>query len=166
MSWWAPSCAASTASYSRCSCGWQPELLATPAVMSMLPSQRCREVPPLTAAQAAADTLRLPWRHPLRRLVMALMCSAGFPRAIALTSNDDNCAQADPPDASKLPQDDIVGVTVLLLTCSYKDRVRMCSLLLVAHAWGHVKSWRLLKLLLPVLRASSGVHPRGLLCEQ
>ena len=32
-------------------------------------------------------------------------------------------AQADPPDASKLPQDDIVGVTVLLLTCSYKDRV-------------------------------------------
>ncbi|KAK9826207.1 hypothetical protein WJX81_008381 [Elliptochloris bilobata] len=30
--------------------------------------------------------------------------------------------QADPPDASLLPQDDIVGVTVLLLTCSYQGR--------------------------------------------
>ena len=33
--------------------------------------------------------------------------------------------QADPPDASKLPQEDIVGVTVLLLTCSYKEKVRL-----------------------------------------
>jgi hypothetical protein len=32
-------------------------------------------------------------------------------------------AQADPPDASLLPQDDIVGVTVLLLTCSYQNQV-------------------------------------------
>ncbi|EIE18841.1 anti-silence-domain-containing protein [Coccomyxa subellipsoidea C-169] len=30
--------------------------------------------------------------------------------------------QADPPDHSKLPQDDIVGVTVLLLTCSYQSK--------------------------------------------
>ncbi|KDD75923.1 ASF1-like histone chaperone [Helicosporidium sp. ATCC 50920] len=28
--------------------------------------------------------------------------------------------QADPPDFSKIPSDDIVGVTVILLTCSYK----------------------------------------------
>eukprot|EP00887_Chlorella_sp_A99_P003412 scaffold7.g3412.t1 len=30
--------------------------------------------------------------------------------------------QADPPDFSKLPTDDIVGVTVILLTCSYKNQ--------------------------------------------
>lgn len=38
--------------------------------------------------------------------------------------------QADPPDSSRLPQDDIVGVTVLLLTCSYQNKVRSaaCSL--------------------------------------
>ena len=29
--------------------------------------------------------------------------------------------QADPPDVSKIPQSDILGVTVLLLTCSYND---------------------------------------------
>lgn len=28
--------------------------------------------------------------------------------------------QADPPDFSKIPPDDVVGVTILLLTCSYK----------------------------------------------
>lgn len=30
--------------------------------------------------------------------------------------------QADPPDVSKIPVSDIVGVTVLLLTCSYRDK--------------------------------------------
>lgn len=30
--------------------------------------------------------------------------------------------QTDPPDYAKVPADDIVGVTVLLLTCSYKGR--------------------------------------------
>ncbi|CAL8463820.1 g3354 [Coccomyxa elongata] len=30
--------------------------------------------------------------------------------------------QADPPDSTRLPQDDIVGVTVLLLTCSYQNK--------------------------------------------
>eukprot|EP00884_Botryococcus_braunii_P003702 jgi/Botrbrau1/13332/Bobra.0334s0008.1 len=30
--------------------------------------------------------------------------------------------QADPPDSKRLPQEDIVGVTVLLLTCSYRDK--------------------------------------------
>ena len=35
--------------------------------------------------------------------------------------------QADPPDSSRLPQDDIVGVTVLLLTCSYQNKVRSTS---------------------------------------
>ena len=29
--------------------------------------------------------------------------------------------QADPPDVTKIPQSDILGVTVLLLTCSYND---------------------------------------------
>ncbi|KAH7288070.1 hypothetical protein KP509_31G010700 [Ceratopteris richardii] len=28
--------------------------------------------------------------------------------------------QADPPEAAKIPEEDILGVTVLLLTCSYK----------------------------------------------
>lgn len=28
--------------------------------------------------------------------------------------------QADPPDPSKIPQQDVVGVTVVLLTCSYR----------------------------------------------
>ena len=31
--------------------------------------------------------------------------------------------QADGPDGTKLPQQDIVGVTVLLLTCLYQDVV-------------------------------------------
>lgn len=30
--------------------------------------------------------------------------------------------EADSPDVSKLPRDDIVGVTVILLTCSYENR--------------------------------------------
>ena len=30
--------------------------------------------------------------------------------------------QADPPDHSRIPIDDVIGVTVVLLTCSYKDR--------------------------------------------
>lgn len=33
------------------------------------------------------------------------------------------CAQADPPDVSLIPASDVVGVTVLLLTCSYRDKV-------------------------------------------
>lgn len=31
--------------------------------------------------------------------------------------------QADPPEFSKIPPDDVVGVTVILLTCSYKNQV-------------------------------------------
>ena len=30
--------------------------------------------------------------------------------------------QADPPDFTKIPGDDIVGVTIILLTCSYRDQ--------------------------------------------
>ena len=30
--------------------------------------------------------------------------------------------QADGPDVSKIPQDDLVGVTVLLLKCSYMEQ--------------------------------------------
>lgn len=48
------------------------------------------------------------------------------------------CAlQADPPDASLLPQDDIVGVTVLLLTCSYQGQVcwLFVSPCLLSPAW-------------------------------
>lgn len=32
--------------------------------------------------------------------------------------------QADPPEFSRIPPDDIVGVTVILLTCSYREKVR------------------------------------------
>lgn len=32
--------------------------------------------------------------------------------------------QADPPNFQLIPPDDIVGVTVILLTCSYKSQVR------------------------------------------
>lgn len=31
-------------------------------------------------------------------------------------------SQAKPPDPSQIPDEDLVGVTVILLTCSYKDR--------------------------------------------
>lgn len=34
-----------------------------------------------------------------------------------------HCMQADPPDHAKLPPDDLVGVTVMLLTCSYRTKV-------------------------------------------
>jgi len=30
--------------------------------------------------------------------------------------------QADPPDFSKIPPDDVVGVTIILLTCSYRNQ--------------------------------------------
>lgn len=30
--------------------------------------------------------------------------------------------QADPPSIDKLPQDDVLGVTVVLVTCSYRER--------------------------------------------
>lgn len=33
--------------------------------------------------------------------------------------------QANPPDVSQLPTEDVVGVTVVLLTCSYRDQVWM-----------------------------------------
>ena len=32
-------------------------------------------------------------------------------------------AQADPPDPLRLPPDDILGVTVLFLSCSYQGKV-------------------------------------------
>lgn len=32
-------------------------------------------------------------------------------------------AQADPPEFGQIPPDDIVGVTVILLTCSYREKV-------------------------------------------
>lgn len=30
--------------------------------------------------------------------------------------------QSDPPDFSKIPPDDVVGVTIILLTCSYRNQ--------------------------------------------
>ena len=33
------------------------------------------------------------------------------------------CVQADPPNFTQIPPDDVVGVTVILLTCSYKIQV-------------------------------------------
>ena len=38
--------------------------------------------------------------------------------------------QADPPNPAQLPQDDIVGVTVMLLTCSYNQQVSMFRVLM------------------------------------
>ena len=35
--------------------------------------------------------------------------------------------KADPPNPAQLPQDDIVGVTVMLLTCSYNQQVISCG---------------------------------------
>ena len=32
------------------------------------------------------------------------------------------CFKADPPDCNKIPREDAVGVTVVLLTCSYKNQ--------------------------------------------
>jgi histone chaperone ASF1 len=32
------------------------------------------------------------------------------------------CWQADPPNVEKIPQDSIIGVTVVLLSCAYKSR--------------------------------------------
>lgn len=40
------------------------------------------------------------------------------------------CDQANSPDPCKLPQDDILGVTVLFLSCSYRDKVRCFHLLI------------------------------------
>ncbi len=34
------------------------------------------------------------------------------------------CAQSNPPDPAKLRMDDIMGITVILLTCSYNGKVR------------------------------------------
>ena len=31
-----------------------------------------------------------------------------------------NCLQADPPNQDRIPREDVVGVTVILLTCSYR----------------------------------------------
>ena len=48
---------------------------------------------------------------------------AGF---IPSSSTDVNLCtvqfQADPPDVRKIPVDDIMGVTVVLLTCSYRSK--------------------------------------------
>ena len=36
--------------------------------------------------------------------------------------------EAKPPNTDKLPSEDVVGVTVVLLTCSYREQVRLeCS---------------------------------------
>ena len=92
------------------------------------------------------------------------------------------CVQADPPDFSRIPPDDVVGVTIILLTCSFKDQARRparrlrracapqprsagqsaaCSPL-TAH------SPRLPSPPLPSHcphLALAGVHPRGVLCQ-
>lgn len=79
-------------------------------------------------------------------------------------------AQADPPDASLLPQDDIVGVTVLLLTCSYQNQVTLRQPA-SKHACGGgsvLAQQRVAELrdCGACERGRAGVHPRGLLREQ
>jgi histone chaperone ASF1 len=39
-----------------------------------------------------------------------------------ISQHPPNSTQADPPDAAKLPPGDVVGVTALLLTCSYQGK--------------------------------------------
>lgn len=34
--------------------------------------------------------------------------------------------EGDPPNAANLPSDDVLGVTVILLTCSYHEEVCVC----------------------------------------
>lgn len=44
--------------------------------------------------------------------------------------------QADAPKADNIPKADVVGVTVILLTCSYRNSVWICiSLDLISLAW-------------------------------
>ncbi len=35
----------------------------------------------------------------------------------------DMAPQANPPDYKRLPEDEIVGITAILLTCSYNEKV-------------------------------------------
>ena len=54
-------------------------------------------------------------------------CACGRSLAAADTSRPpifSSLRQADPPDCSKIPERDLVGVTVVLLTCSYHDQAR------------------------------------------
>jgi len=43
-------------------------------------------------------------------------------RSLSLSPPSPLFSQADPPDAAKLPPGDVVGVTALLLTCSYQAK--------------------------------------------
>lgn len=42
--------------------------------------------------------------------------------------------QSNPPDPAKLRMDDIMGITVILLTCSYNDKARRNSELGTDHS--------------------------------
>lgn len=57
---------------------------------------------------------------------MLLRAAAGgaLPHTCSLCPHTSHL-QADPPEFSRIPPDDIVGVTVILLTCSYREKVRL-----------------------------------------
>lgn len=75
--------------------------------------------------------------------------------------------KADPPNPAQLPQDDIVGVTVMLLTCSYNqqvstsgchccvDCIRRFSDVLFAACVAHVERFSF----------AAGVYASRLLCQ-
>lgn len=78
-------------------------------------------------------------------------------------------AQADPPEFSQIPPDDIVGVTVILLTCSYREKVaagigkvwRECVCACAYSAWSADCMQACDEI--ATLNRTAGVHPRGLL---
>lgn len=44
--------------------------------------------------------------------------------SVLLTDFLGKTVQADAPNWTKIPQDDLIGVTIILLTCSYRNQVR------------------------------------------
>lgn len=62
---------------------------------------------------------------PLQRTRRALAAAAHLPHSLSAHARHRSTPppQADPPEFSRIPPDDIVGVTVILLTCSYKGQV-------------------------------------------
>ena len=63
-------------------------------------------------------------RHPSNPAMVLAKPAAHTAASLRLVLPPTSAApQADPPDFGRIPADDIVGVTVILLTCSYKEKV-------------------------------------------
>lgn len=71
--------------------------------------------------------------------------------------------EGNPPDLIKLPSDDVVGVTIVLLTCSYK----VCAPCSAQHCSPAACCPSVaFKLRQCAMRTGQGVHPYWILCEQ